>query len=292
MKHRQHILYTTALLLAVAVVGCQESAPPASQWTGETAGTIGGLKAPECAVLDADANVMYISNMEKVGDYWEDDGHGFITLLDGRGKVKKLRWLEKTSAGPLHSPKGMCLLGGDLYIADNTRVVVYTLASGKARTIAVPGAKMLNDMASDGKFAYVSDTGAGTIHRLAATPVALKAPKGANGLTFHKGRMFCASWNEHEVYEIDPTGKAEPKPFGLASRFGGLDGIEVLDDGTFIVTDPKNGEVCAIAPDRKTVTTLCKDKTPADFCVDRRRMILYVPKFETNDAAIVELKKK
>ena len=41
------------------------------------------------------------------------------------------------------------------------------------------------------------------------------------------------------IYEIDPAGVAEPIPFGLSSHFTNLDAIEVLPDGSFLVSDFK-----------------------------------------------------
>ena len=48
-------------------------------------------------------------------------------------------------------------------------------------------------------------------------------------------------------------GKTPPKPFGLAAHFKSLDAIEVLDDGTFLVSDFPGNKVCTISADRKTV---------------------------------------
>ena len=43
--------------------------------------------------------------------------------------------------------------------------------------------------------------------------------------------------DKSDIYELDPTGKTPPKAFGLAPAFAGIDGIEILDDGTFLITD-------------------------------------------------------
>lgn len=301
MRTRQS-LFASAICLAVifAGVGCRKSAPPSpkapagpSKWTLDTIGAAEGLKTPESVLADPNAGVAYVANVEiTTQGPWGDDGKGFISRLKPDGKLDKLRWRDSAPEAPLNAPKGMCLLRGVLYVADNTRVMSFSLADGKAARIDIPGARRLNDMASDGKFAYVSDTGAGKVHRLEDKPVALKAPQGVNGITFHKARMFAVSWSEHDVYELDPTGKADPKPFGLAKRFRSLDGIEVLDDGTFIVSDFTAGEVCAIRPDRKTVMTLRRFRSPADIGLDRKRMLLYVPEFEADRVVVLKLKRK
>jgi len=117
----------------------------------------------------------------------------------------------------------------------------------------------------------------------------IKAPEAVNGITFHDGRMYAVSWKLHEIYELDPSGKAEPKPFGLASHFAGLDGIEVLEGGTFVVSDFAGNKVCTISPDRKTVRTYLRVQSPADIGIDRKRGLLYVPLFMKNRVCTYEL---
>jgi sugar lactone lactonase YvrE len=139
---------------------------------------------------------------------------------------------------------------------------------------------------------FVSDTEAGKV--FAYDPNGwreIKAPKGVNGITFFKDRMFAVSWDLHEVYELDAAGKDEPKPFGLAGHFKALDGIEVLDDGTFIVSDFDGGKVCTISPDRKKVDTLLTCESPADIGLDRARGLLYVPQFLKNRVLVFQLAK-
>ena len=89
-----------------------------------------------------------------------------------------------------------------------------------------------------------------------------------------------------------PAGKKPPQPFGLASHFSRLDGIEVLDDGTFIVSDLPAKKVFSVSPDRKTVRTLAELDSPADIGLDRKRNLLYVPQFFKNQAVVFKLVNK
>jgi hypothetical protein len=213
------------------------------------------------------------------------------------------RWRESAAAQKqrsapfkiLNSPKGMCLLNGVLYVADITRVVAFPLDPADAGKIflQLPTGKQFNDMASDGAAIYVSDTGQGKVFRADPDGVReVKGPPSANGITFFKDKMYGVSWGEHEVYELDASGKAEAKPFGVASHFKSLDGIEVLDDGTFIVSDFAGNKVCLIAPDRKTVKTLVEVESPADIGLDRERLFLYVPQFMRNRLVCFKLEKR
>jgi len=166
--------------------------------------------------------------------------------------------------------------------------------TGPAEQMPLPGAKRLNALAAAGEVVYVSDTEAGVVYRVdpAGGTREIKAPEGVNGITFHGGKMFAVSWKLHEVYELDPSGGEAPRPFGVADHFTNLDGIEVLGDGTFIVSDFTGNKVSTIAPDRKTVRTLAELKTPADIGLDRGRGLLYVPQLKMNKAVVYRLKRR
>ena len=105
--------------------------------------------------------------------------------------------------------------------------------------------------------------------------------------------MYGVSWSQHDIYELDPTGQAAPRPLGVAKHFKSLDGIEVLGDGTFIVSDFIDGKVCAVSPDGKTVRALVEGlDTPADLGLDEARGLLYVPTLVANQARVYKIAKK
>ena len=193
-----------------------------------------------------------------------------------------------------HSPKGRCILRGQLWVADNHQLITVDLATGEAAlALDLPGAKKLNDMATDGEYPYVSDTDTGRITRIAPDgPQHLKGPAGANGLEFRNGKLYCVSWSEHEIYEVDLTGKAEAIPMGLAGRFANLDGIEALPDGSFLVSDQPNDRIAWVSADGRAVETLLSISKPADLGLDTTRMRLYVPSFQGNSVTIFSLKRK
>ncbi len=265
-------------------------------WTAQRIRVVEKLDGPECVVVDPATGVPYVSNCETAsGAYWAEDGTGFISRLKPGGEMDALRWQSSTKDVPLNGPKGMCVTDTALYVADNRRVVCYPLKGAAVpHVVKGVGGGRLNDMAAQGGSAYVSDTAGARIVKFNDQGITeMKAPASVNGITFFKGKMFAVSWGRHEVYELDPEGKADPKPFGLAKHFESLDGIEVLDDGTFVVSDYVAGTVHAISPDRKTVRTLADGlKTPADIGLDRKRGLLYVPQLEHNRVAVYKLEKK
>jgi DNA-binding beta-propeller fold protein YncE len=279
-------------LVCLVAAGCATG----PEWRARETASIGGFGAPECALVDPSSGAVYVSNIAiSKGGAWADDGTGFISRLRPGGQPQAMRWKDSTSDLPLNAAKGMCVVGATLYVADNTRIVCYpTTRDEPGRRIEIPGAKQLNDMASDGAAAYVSDTATGRIYRIdpQASLREIKGPPSANGITFHKGRLFAVSWGMHEVYELDASGKEGPKPFGLAASFKNLDGIEVLEDGTFIVSDYTAGKVLAISPDRKTIRPILSCRTPADIGLDRDLGLLYVPALEANAVSVYKLEKK
>ena len=299
-------LLTSALVLGLC--GCEEPPPrpkpprPATEpapagpvWTAEQVAVIEGMDVPESVVVDPATGAIYVSNVEAgEGQYWADDGKGFISRLLPNGKLDRLRWKSGGEEFRLNAPKGMCVYGGAVYVADNKRVCRLAVdpAGAEGPVMGLQGER-LNDVATNGAAVYVSDTAAGKIYRIDGPAITeLKAPEGVNGITFHGDKMYAVSFALHDLFEIDPEGKADPKPFGLAGHFKALDGIEVLDDGTFIVSDFEGDRVCTVSPDRQTVHTLCTPKTPADIGLGRRSGLMYVPQFMHKSVVTYKLAKK
>ena len=275
-----------ALFVLPAVAGCAEA------WKAKQITAAGQLAVPECTLVDTQTGKVYVSNIDtETGAYWSDDGKGSLALLAPGGTPIDIRWRVSTQEVPIHSPKGMTILERVLYVADNSRVLGFPLGdAGDAKLLQGPHGEHLNDLATDGEAVYVSDTAAGVVYRMADDGVTrIKAPAGVNGITFFKEKMYAVSWDLHEVYRLDPTGEGEPVPLGLARHFETPDGIEVLEDGTILVSDMQAGRVAAVAPDREHVYTLLELPTPADIGLDRERRLLYVPQFERDCVTVCRL---
>ena len=276
-----------ALCALPVLAGCGAEA-----WKVKQVTAVGQLAVPECCLVDTQTGKVYVSNMDTdAAAYWKDDGKGFISLLAPGGTPRDVRWRASTEEVPIHSPKGMAIFNRVLYVADNTRVLGFPLTdAGGVTPVEGPEGEHLNDVATDGEAVYVSDTAAGVIYRMAKDGVTrVKAPAGVNGITFFKEKMYAVSWDLHEVYELDPTGEGDPVPKGLADHFTTPDGIEVLNDGTILVSDMHGNRVAAISPDRTHVYTLVALDTPADIGLDRDRMLLYVPQFERDVVTVCRL---
>jgi len=284
-------------LLPLALFGGVASAQSEVRWRAEKMSELGQFWVPECVLPVPGTGTLFVSNVVAEKDqYWTDDGKGYISVLAG-DKMKMLRWLRSEPQAVLNGPKGMCLLDGKLYFADNTRLMRCDAKDGSGLEVVAQGFIKANDLACDGDAVWVSHSAAGKIWRVDVNGSAreIAAPIGVNGLTFFHDkqlqitRMFAVSWDLHDVYEVFPVGERTPRAFGLAEHFTNLDGIEVLADGTFIVSDFMGNKVSAITPDEKTVYTLAELGSPADIGIDRSSMILYVPQFFQDKVVLFRL---
>ncbi len=256
-----------AAVAGLATLTTQALCEPVKLWEAT------GLKTPESALPDPAGGFAYVSNIN--GAPTEKDGNGFIAKVSLKdGKMIAPQW-----ATGLDAPKGLALANGHLYVADIDKLVEIDPANGKivARYDA-PGAKFLNDVAADSQGrVYVSDSSTSTIWRLADGNLekwmegeALKFP---NGLHVMGDKLIIAGWgapgtsapksapaNLLEVSIPDKT----VHDLGDGTPIGNLDGLEPLDDKSFLVTDWVAGALYRIDRSGKAKLLLDLDQGSAD----------------------------
>jgi hypothetical protein len=307
-----------AFLLTIFVLHFFLHSAVDAAWQATKIAEVDGFQIPECVVIDTENKRGYVSNVAAAAEgkgyerFWADDGNGFISQFSvpdvpQRSRRKNKNQVSKpenpTSEDLARSdaefrfsgPKGMCLLGDTLWVTDIDRVLVFSVTGKFApQVVEVPGAVALNDMATDGKFTYVTDSAAGKCYRLHSNGQheEIPAPKGINGITFHNDKMYGASWGLSDIYELDRDAKKPPRAFGLTEHFKTPDGIEVLSDGTFVVSDSEGNQVVTIAPDEKTVNRIIECAAPADIGIDRSRGLLFVPRFFESKVDIYQLENR
>lgn len=271
----------------------------AADWSVEKIQEVSGFQIPECVVVDEAGAKAYVSNVNASREgkgydrFWSHDGNGFISRFSLPAPDSAQIWQKSNADFRFSGPKGMCLLGDSLWVTDIDRVLQFPLdGEHPPSVIPVPGAKKLNDMASDGKFVYVSDSGAGKCYRLhpRGKHEEIPAPVGINGITFSGNKMYGVSWALRDIYELDPDGVKPPRAFGLTDYFKTPDGIEVLSDGTFVVSDSEGNQVVAVAADGRSVVKLIECAAPADIGIDRKRGLLFVPRFFDSRVDVYRLK--
>ena len=209
---------------------------------------ITGLKMPESAIAAKDGRVF----VSEIGEFGKD-GDGQITVIEknGNGHVY---------AKGLDDPKGLALIGKNLFVADNHRVLKIT-PDGQSQVFvaaeAFPEAPLfLNDLESDSAGnLYVSDSGdlkgtGGAIYKISpqgkVTVVAsgkqelrVKAP---NGLLMGKTAncIYEVDFASGILYRIDMKKGTFDE---VAQGFGGGDGLVKVGKDQFYVSDWKNGKV-------------------------------------------------
>ncbi len=264
--------------------------------------TLEGFATPECVVVDQDTGLAYVSNMNTTSEhYWQDTGAGFISRLNRDGALDLLKWVESTPDFVLHQPKGMAILDGLLYVADNSRLLAICLETGAGEAVYhIPGAERLNDVAAWRGNVYVSDTATGKVHLLDISEEerheTVAELEGVNGITVRDGVLYAVSWTLQEVFALDlnenEASSSALESFDVATHFTNLDGIEMLADGAFVVSDFTGGKIALISSDRSTVRTLYELTTPADIGIDFARNWLYVPQLEADKVVVLALEKE
>lgn len=244
------------------------------------------LKVPESVFYDNLNSVIYVSNV--TGSPTDKDNTGFISKLSPDGDVISMQWITG-----LNAPKGIGVIGNLLYVSDIDRVVEIDIKAGKInRTIAIPGSKFLNDIATDAQGnVYVSDSQNSSIHRIKQGKAELFAKsdqlEGINGLYVYEGNLLAGL--KDKIVRIDLKTN-EIKDFILDT--GGIDGLVPDGEGNFLISDWQ-GNIHMVSQHNKKEKLA--DTTPAkvnaadiDYVVSKK--LLLVPTFSANSVVAYELK--
>lgn len=259
----------------------------------EVLSSVSGFSRPESALWDAEARRWYVSNI--AGSPSAKDGEGWISVLGEDGELIKMKW-----AAGLDAPKGMAIVGEDLWVANITELVAIDRQSGKIiRQVPVKDSVFLNDLAAgrDGSL-YVSDTMTNTIHRLvprgAEAEVFVRSPRlmNPNGLVIKGDKLAVASWGRisdpatwktaepGHIVLIDLKSR-EISDFGAGVAIGHLDGIAADGDG-FLVTDHAAGSLLWVEQTGKPFLLESDLNNAADFGWDPEHHRTAIPEMNEN----------
>lgn len=296
---------TAALALsAFTLLACAREKPAAEPAAaGTKLGETGGMNVPESVRYDAELDVYYVSNIN--GNPSQKDGNGFIARVraDSTGVMTMLAEGGKNGV-TLNAPKGMALHGDTLFVADIDAVRMFDRKTGAplgSVELASQKATFLNDVAVGPDGIYITDTGIkfddkgamshpGTnmIFRLAggkATVVARgDSLMNPNGLTWDASgkRFLLAPFGGPNMQSWAPGDKF---PATVAAGPGGYDGIEMLANGTVLISSWTDSTVSYMPQGHPMIMPLVKNvSAPADIGVDTRRNVLAVPRF--NDGKV------
>lgn len=259
---------------------------------------VNGLLTPESVVQAADGK-LYVSEINEFGK----DGDGQIRVID-HGKSSVL-------VQGLDDPKGLTIIGNDLFVADKSRIWRVPLNQAPAKAEVYIAAtefpqvpQFLNDLAADANGnLYVSDSGdimgtgkGGAIYKITpqrklslvidgkADPRVL-APNGL--LADAKGEhLLIVDFTSGVLYNYDVTGKRLQE---VASGFGGGDGIVRQANGTIYVSDWKNGKVYRV-DNNKAVLLKEGYQSAADIALSQDDHHLLVPDMKAGVLDVIRLK--
>jgi len=250
-----------------------------------------GLSVPESFIVDYSTGRYFISNVN--GGPTEKNGAGFITRLNPDGSVAELKFIKGGNGVTLNAPKGLLLVGENLYVSDIDHVRGFNKSTGRPVAdfnLTSFSPRFLNDLAADSQGRiYVTDMGTDRIFTI--DPASGKADvfaEGAelgspNGLVFlpQSRKFFLVTWGTGRLYNVGLKGGLKP-----ASRemFANLDGVDFDGEGNIFFSSFTGGKIYRLSPRGEIKTISHGLVTPADISLDRKKRLILVPSFNGNRA--------
>jgi gluconolactonase len=282
-------------VIAALVCGCtnQQNSAPAPSIVQK----ITGLKTPESVVQAKDGRI-FISEINGFGK----DGDGQIAVVKN-GVVSVF-------ASGLDDPKGLAIIGENLFVADKTKVIKIGLNDAKT-SVFVPASafpavpQFFNDLEADPQGnLYLSDSGdilgtgkGGAIYKLDAAgnvtllidgrqDARIMAPNGL--LADDTGNVLLyVDFTSGVLYSYNQQTRALTD---IAEGFGGGDGIVHHSNGTMYVSDWKSGKVFSVST--KGDVALLKDgyQSAADIAMTKDEKHIMVPDMKAGELDFIPLK--
>jgi sugar lactone lactonase YvrE len=258
-----------------------------------------GLLTPESVVQAADGKI-YVSEINGFGQ----DGDGQIRVLDHGQSSILVKGLD--------DPKGLVIIGNDLYIADKTRVLRVALNQPGATAEVFLSAneftqppQFLNDLAADANGnLYISDSGdilgtgkGGAIYKVSPQRQVtllldgkiderILAPNGL--LADAKGEhLLLVDFTSGVLYSYDMAGKSLQE---IARGFGGGDGLVRQANGTIYVSDWKSGKIFRVDAQHKVTLIKQGYQSAADIALSQDDHHLLVPDMKAGVLDILPLR--
>ncbi|HUP50720.1 MAG TPA: hypothetical protein VNA04_18240 [Thermoanaerobaculia bacterium] len=309
----RQIALILVLIALLAAFGCREPEPdmtvtapepaPAEPAPPQPVILSEGFSTPECVIHDAEQDVYFVSNIN--GAPLAADDNGYISRINAETLEVEARWID--AAAPnirLNAPKGLVLAGEELWVADINRVVRFDRRTGEPRgAFSVQGATFLNGLAAGDNRVFLSDSG------LKAGPDGDFAPTGTdaiwevtggkpkrlvrgtdlhrpNGVAVSDGMLWVVGFGAAELYAIEQGKKSR----AVTLPAGSLDGLVVLDDGSFLISSWEAKAVYRGPSSGPFEPAVEKVDAPAAIGFDSKRNRVLVPHFMENRVSIHELR--
>ena len=293
-----------SLLILALVLGACASKPKEIQPT-EMKPTIAfeiseGILHPESIIYSAKHEAFFVSNVAS-GNPLETKAVGYLSKISKDGKTITAKWITG-----LHAPKGLAVVGDDLYVTDVTRVHKISILKSKiTKTFKVKNSKFLNDTVADAQGnVYVSDMYSNILYRIQKNKLAvwLQDPKldHPNGLfTDGKEHLMVVKWGgeiDLKTMQTKTPGDMAIVPFAKTSEIfvnkdiqGNLDGISVDARGVLWISDWMNGNVFTMNKQGQVKKMFNLGQGTADITVAKELNLLMVPQMFQNKLIFIQL---
>ena len=303
-------MYRALVLLSVALVllACQKPAEQATDTATDTVATntapppppqpqaiTEGLSTPESVLYDAEQDVYFVSNIN--GSPLDKDDNGYISRINAETLQVESKWIDGSKQEVmLSAPKGMAVVGDELWVTDITSVRKFDRRTGAPKgNVDVAGSTFLNDLASEGTTAYASDSGmkAGEGGSFSPTGTdaiwtvtgnkATRYARGTelnrpNGLAVVNGTVWVVTFGGSELFAVDQGKK------GAVTQIpkGALDGLALLSDGSVLISSWDAKAIYRGKPGDAFQAIIENVDSPADIAYDAKRNRLLIPHFMEN----------
>lgn len=253
--------------------------------------TMTGFKSPDSVLVDPETSRLYVSNVN--GTPSTKGGDGFISLLEPSGKPVDMHFIRSGRGGVnLSAPKGMALIGQDLYVADLQQVHRFdkTKATLKGTIdLKLLGAKNLTGLAvgPDGVL-FASDPATSTIFEIdtlhqhrAAVHVRDKALGQPTSLLYDAThhRLLAGCWESGQLLFIGEDGKI----FSLMQkRFKRIKSLQFDREGHLLFAALVTGKIYRLRNYDSLEVVRENLVTPANFALDKDGRRLVVPSYRGN----------
>jgi sugar lactone lactonase YvrE len=259
-----------------------------------------GILHPESIIYSPIHSAFFVSNVAS-GNPTETKPVGYLSKISKDGKVINAKWVTG-----FHAPKGMAIVGDDLYVTDVTRVHKVSISKSKIiKTFNVKNSKFLNDAVADDKGnVYVSDMFSNILYRIHKDRLDdwLQDPRieGGNGLfTDGKEHLLMVKWGPNidaKTLKTSSPGNMAIIPFaktneiGIVSEIqGNLDGISVDAAGVLWISDWMNGDIFTMNKQGKVKKMFNFGQGSADISVAKELNLLMIPQMYQNKIIFVQL---
>jgi sugar lactone lactonase YvrE len=261
--------------------------------------SISGFRQPESVLYDDQNDVIYVSNISGYGSAKDDTAY-IVRIPAGNYSAAHI-FIESGKYGVvLHAPKGMAIRDNVLWVTDIDVLRGFDTRTGRPVAnidLRAQRAVMLNDVAlgPNGEL-YVTDTGiamvkAGAVYQggdkifAIGTDNSVRIVAAGSHLRLPNGIKWDSKGNRWIVVSFDPfqgivyalaevNGQVGPNI--IARGPGRFDGVEILDDGSIVVTCWSDYSLHWIRGDEhlRIATNLHQ---AADLGYDSRRKRLLIP---------------